>query len=76
MMHYNQLIFETLWNQRRNDVVKEIWKRDYQMSVETFEAILNMTSFALRCDDTNMPRAAVPVEKGLVIFLWRLATGN
>ena len=75
MMYYNQLYFETLWNQRRNDVVKEIWKRDYRMSVETFEEILNMTNLALRCDDTNM-RRAVPVEKRLAIFLWRLATGN
>ena len=68
MMHYNQLYFETLWNQRRNDIVTEIWKRDYQMSFETFEEILNMTSLALRCDDTNM-RRAVPVEKRLAIFL-------
>ena len=37
--------------------------------------ILNVISLALRCDDTNM-RRAVPVEKGLEIFLWRLATGN
>ena len=37
--------------------------------------ILNVISLALRRDDTNM-RRAVPVEKGLEIFLWRLATGN
>ena len=73
MMHYNQLCFKTLLNQRRNDVVKEILKRDYRMSVK--HEILNVVSLALRCDDTNM-RRAVPVEKGLEIFLWRLATGN
>ena len=73
MMHYNQLCFETLLNQRRNDVVKEILKMDYWMSVK--HEILNVISLALRCDDTNM-RRAVPVEKGLEIFLWRLATGN
>ena len=71
MKHYNQLYFEALWNQRRNNVVKEIWKRDDdRMSIETFEEILNMTSSALRCDDTNI-RRAVPVEKTLAIFLWR-----
>ena len=76
MKHYNQLYFEALWNQRRNNVVKEIWKRDDdRMSVETFEEILNMTSSALRCDDTNI-RRAVPVEKTLAIFLWRWATDN
>ena len=46
---------------------------DYRIVVETFEEILNMTSLALRCDDTNM-RKAFPVEKWLAIFLWRLAT--
>ena len=46
---------------------------DYWMSVK--HEILNVISLALRCDDTNM-RRAVPVEKGLEIFLWRLATGN
>ena len=44
MIHYNQLFFETLWNQRRNDVVKEVWKKNYRMTVETFEEILNMIS--------------------------------
>ena len=62
MIHYNQLFFETLWNQRRNDVIKEVWKKNYPMTVETFEEILNMISWALRCDDTNV-RRAVPVGK-------------
>ena len=44
MIHYNQLFFETLWNQRRNDVIKEVWKKNYPMTVETFEEILNMIS--------------------------------
>ena len=46
MMHCNQLDFKTLWKQRRNYVVKEIWKRDYQMSFEIFDKILSMTSLA------------------------------
>ena len=46
MMHCNQLYFKTLWKQRRNYVVKEIWKRDYQMSFEIFDKILSMTSLA------------------------------
>ena len=32
---------------RRNDVVKEIWKMDGRISVETFEEILNMASLVL-----------------------------
>ena len=75
IIHYNQLYIETPWNQRRSDVVKEIGKRDYRISVETFEEILNMTSLALRCDDTNT-RRVVPVKKRLAIFLSRLATGK
>ena len=42
--------------------LKEIWKRDYRMSVETFEKTLNTTSLASRCYDTIMQRAA-PVKK-------------
>ena len=45
------------------------------MRLETFEEFLNMTSLALRSDDTKM-RREVPVVKRLAIFLWWLATGN
>ena len=54
MINYNQFWFETLWNQRRDDVVKDIWKRDFRMSVNTFEEILNMTTLTLQCADTNI----------------------
>ena len=55
--------------------LKEIWKRDYRISVETFEETLNTTSLASRCYDTNMQRA-VPVKKWFAIFLWRFGTSN
>ena len=54
---------------------KRSLEKKYRMTVETFEEILNMISWALRCDDTNV-RRAVPVGKRLAIFLWRSATDN
>ena len=33
MMQYNQLWFETMWGTREDDITKELWKKEFRMSV-------------------------------------------
>ena len=37
MMQYNQLWFETMWDTREDDVTKELWKKEFRISVDTFQ---------------------------------------
>ena len=39
---HHQEWFETLWPIRRHEVVREIWKKQFRVKVETFEAILHL----------------------------------
>ena len=75
MMQYNQLWFETMWDTREDDVTKELWKKEFRMSVETFQYLLNLIGVNLQRLDTRF-RKAIKVEKRLDIGIWRLSTGN
>ena len=75
MMQYNQLWFETMWDTREGDVTKELWKKEFRMSVETFQYLLDLTGVNLQRLDTRF-RKATKVEKRLAIVIWRLSTGN
>ena len=74
-MQYNQLWFETMWDTREDDVTKELWKKEFRMSVETFQYLLNLIGVNLQRLDTRF-RKAIKVEKRLDIGIWRLSTGN
>ena len=75
MTNYNQLWFESMWTNRENSIVRELWKKEFKMSVETFQFILDLVGRNLSRVDTKF-RKAVAVEKRLAITIWRLATGN
>ena len=75
MMQYNQLWFETTWDTRENDVMKELWKKEFRMRVETFQYLVDLIGVNLQRLDTRF-RKAIKVEKRLAIVKWRLSTGN
>ena len=75
MMHYTQLWFETMWDTREDDVTKELWKKEFRMSVKTFQYLLDLIGVNLQRLDTRF-RKAIKVEKRLAIVIWRLSTGN
>ena len=35
MMQYNQLWFETMWDTREDGATKDLWKKEFRISVET-----------------------------------------
>ena len=41
-MQYNQLWFETMWDTRKEDETKELWKKEFRMSVEKFQYLLDL----------------------------------
>ena len=74
IMQYNQLWFETMWDTREDDVIKELWKKEFRMSVETFQYLLDLIGLNLQRLDTCFLKA-VKVERRLAIVIWRLSTG-
>ena len=75
MMQYNQLWFETMYNTREDDVTKELWKKEFRMSVETFQYLSDLIGVNLQRLDNHF-RKAIKDEKRLAIVIWRLSTGN
>ena len=75
MMQYSQLWFETIWDTREDDVTKELWKKEFRMSVETFQYLLDLISLKLQRLDNHF-RKAIKVEKRLAIVIWRFSTRN
>ena len=75
MMHYTQLWFETMWDTREDDVTKELWKKEFRMSVKTFQYLLDLIGVNLKRLDTRFGKA-IKVEKRLAIVIWRLSTGT
>ena len=70
MIQYNQLWFETMWDTREDDVTKELWKKEFRVSVFIRSNWRKFTA----------PRhpfsESYQVEKRLAIVIWRLSTGN
>ena len=60
---------------REDDVTKELWKKEFLMSVETFQYLLDLISVNLQRLDTRF-RKAIKDEKRLAIVIWRLSIGN
>ena len=75
MMHYTQLWFETMWDTHEDDVTKELWKKEFRMSVKTFQYLLDLIGVNLKRLDTRFGKA-IKVEKRLAIVIWRLSTGT
>ena len=70
MIQYNQLWFETMWDTREDDVTKELWKKEFRVSVFIRSNWRKFTA----------PRhpfsESYQVEKRLAIVIWRLSTGE
>ena len=60
---------------REDGVMKELWKTEFRMSVETFQYLLGLIGVNLQRLDTCF-RKAIKAEKRLAIVIWRLSTGN
>ena len=60
---------------REEGVMKELWKTEFRMSVETFQYLLGLIGVNLQRLDTCL-RKAIKAEKRLAIVIWRLSTGN
>ena len=52
-----------------------MWQEHFRISRQTFRFVCDLVRPHLGRQDTNM-RRAIPVEKGVAVALWRLATGN
>ena len=75
MVEYNQLGFETSWDNCETTIVKGMWKKEFRMTVETFRYLLGLVGRKLKKVDTFF-RKAINVEKRLAVIIWRLSTGN
>ena len=64
-----------MWDTREDDVTKELRKKEFRMSVETFHYLLDLIGVNLQRIYTRF-RKAIKVEKRLAIVIWRLSAGN
>ena len=64
-----------MWDTREDDVTKELRKKEFRMSVETFQYLLDLIGVNLQRIYTRF-RKAIKVEKRLAIVIWRLSAGN
>ena len=75
MVEYNQLGFETNWQNRETAFVKGMWKKEFRMTVETFRYLIGLVGRKLNKTDTFF-RKAIKVENCLAVIIWRLSPGN
>ena len=75
MISYRQNWFQKLWASHFDQYFREIWRRDFQSSVETFDFIKNLVKDKMEKQNTFF-RKAIPLEKRVAVALWRLATGS
>ena len=75
MINYGQTWFERLWANCFDHYFREIWRREFRFSVETFDFINNLVRDKMEKQNTFF-RKAIPMEKRVAVALWRLATGN
>ena len=75
MINYGQTWFERLWANCFDHYFREIWRREFRFSVETFDFINNLVRDKMEKQNTFF-RKAIPMEKRVAVALWRPATGN
>ena len=61
-----------LWNDESFDFQ---WKDDFWISRKTFESVFEIVRQMLQKQNTQL-RNAIPIEKRVVVAIWRLATGD
>ena len=75
MMEYKQGWFENIWPRRHDIIYNEIWQREFRLTANVFDYVVNLVREQIQRRDTNF-RKCVATEKGVAIAVWRLATGN
>ena len=75
MINYGQTWFERFWANCFDHYFREIWRREFRFSVETFDFINNLVRDKMEKQNTFF-RKAIPMEKRVAVALWRLATSN
>ena len=62
--HYQQNWFESIWQNRYEDIVRELWKNEFHISAETFQILVDKVSLRMQKQDTRY-RNAIVVHKEL-----------
>ena len=57
MVKYNQWWFETLWDTCEDNITKKLWKKEFRMSIETFQYLLDLIGVNLQRLDTRFRKA-------------------
>uniref|UniRef100_A0A7M5XN08 DDE Tnp4 domain-containing protein n=2 Tax=Clytia hemisphaerica TaxID=252671 RepID=A0A7M5XN08_9CNID len=71
---YEQNWFETMWENRNNQIFSEFWYKEFRMRPETFEFIVELVRAEMERRDTTY-RRSIPVEKRVAVSIWRLSNG-
>ena len=64
--HYQQNWFECIWQNRYEDIVRELWEKEFRMSAETFQILVDKVSLRMQKQDTRY-RNAIVVHKRVAI---------
>ena len=75
MINQGQNWFERLWANRFDQYFREIWRKEFRFSVETFDFIKNLVRDKIEKQNTFF-RKPIPLEKRVAVALWRLATAT
>ena len=75
MIEYDQSWFERMWYKSHNFLFQDLWVKQFRMSPETFEFVVDLVRENIEKYWTNF-RHAIKVGKRAAVGIWRLATGN
>ena len=75
MFQYNQSWFEKMMRNKNDSLYKELWKKEFRMSPETFDLVVNIVRGDMSYRDTRF-RKSIDINKRVAIAVWRLATGS
>ena len=51
--HYQQNWFECIWQNLYEDILRELWKKEFRMSAETFQILVDKVSLRMPKQDTR-----------------------
>ena len=75
MNKLQQQWFDDMWRLRGNEIVSSFFRKEFRVSVPTFEYIINIVRVPMM-RQTTIFREAISLEKRVGIALWKLSTGN
>ena len=72
MKEYKQGWFENIWPRRHDIIYNEIWQREFRLTANVFDYVVNLVREQIQRRDTNF-RKCVATEKRVAIVVWRLS---